>query len=56
MVIFGVDTHKRDHTAVAVDEPGHEPGSDTTGTTSADHLRRIVVVGGGQLGCGLGPV
>jgi transposase len=41
MVIFGVDTHKRNHTAVAIDERGRELGSHTTGTTSADHLRLL---------------
>lgn len=41
MVIFGVDTHKRNHTAVAVDEHGRELGSHTTGTTSDDHLRLL---------------
>ncbi|WP_413810696.1 IS110 family transposase [Streptomyces sp. OE57] len=41
MVIFGVDTHKRNHTAVAVDEHGRELGSHTTGTTSTDHLRLL---------------
>lgn len=41
MVIFGVDTHKRNHTAVAVDEHGRELGSHTTGTTSPDHLRLL---------------
>ncbi|MEU9413471.1 IS110 family transposase [Streptomyces sp. NPDC048281] len=41
MVTFGVDTHKRNHTAVAVDERGRELGSHTTGTTSADHLRLL---------------
>ncbi|MGW5652899.1 IS110 family transposase [Streptomyces humi] len=41
MVIFGVDTHRRNHTAVAVDEHGRELGSHTTGTTSPDHLRLL---------------
>ncbi|MER6072746.1 transposase [Streptomyces sp. NPDC001817] len=41
MVIFGVDTHKRNHTAVAVDERGRELGSHTSGTTSPDHLRLL---------------
>ncbi|WP_374955440.1 transposase [Streptomyces sp. Ru72] len=41
MVIFGVDTHKRNHTAVVIDERGRELGSHTTGTTSADRLRLL---------------
>ncbi|SDS66809.1 IS110 family transposase [Actinopolymorpha singaporensis] len=39
MVILGIDAHKRNHTVVAVDEPGRPLASRTIGTTTADHLR-----------------
>jgi transposase len=38
MVVLGIDAHKRNHTAVAVDEVGRPVGERTTGTTSEDHL------------------
>lgn len=38
MVVLGIDAHKRNHTAVAVDEVGRKLGERTTGTTSEDHL------------------
>ncbi|MGX4693640.1 IS110 family transposase [Streptomyces sp. JNUCC 63] len=41
MVIFGIDAHKRNHTAVAVDDRGRKLGERTTGTTSDDHLRLL---------------
>ncbi|MFF4866349.1 transposase [Streptomyces sp. NPDC001231] len=41
MVVFGIDAHKRNHTAVAVDDRGRKLGERTTGTTSGDHLRLL---------------
>ncbi|MFF3986529.1 IS110 family transposase [Streptomyces sp. NPDC001797] len=41
MVVFGIDAHKRTHTAVAADDRGRKLGEHTTGTTSADHLRLL---------------
>lgn len=41
MMVFGIDAHKRNHTAVAVDDRGRKLGERTTGTTSADHLRLL---------------
>ena len=38
MVVLGIDAHKRNHTAVAVDDTGRKLGERTTGTTSDDHL------------------
>lgn len=38
MVLLGIDAHKRNHTAVAVDELGRKLGERTTGVTSDDHL------------------
>jgi transposase len=38
MVVLGIDAHKRNHTAVAVDDSGRKLGERTTGTTSDDHL------------------
>jgi transposase len=41
MVVLGIDTHKRTHTVVAVDEQGREIGQRTIGTTSSDHLEAV---------------
>lgn len=41
MVVIGIDTHKRNHTAVAVDEVGRKLGECTVGATSADHLELL---------------
>lgn len=41
MVILGIDAHKGNHTAVAVDEAGRKLGERTTGTTTADHLQLL---------------
>jgi len=41
MVVLGIDAHKRNHTAVAVDEAGRKLGERTTGTTTADHLQLL---------------
>jgi transposase len=41
MVVIGIDTHKRSHTAVAVNEVGRKLGERTTGTTSPDHLELL---------------
>ena len=38
MIVIGVDSHKRTHTAVAVDGTGRKLGEVTLGTTSAGHL------------------
>jgi transposase len=38
MIVVGIDAHKRNHTAVAVNEVGRKLGQRTTGTTSDDHL------------------
>lgn len=45
MVVIGIDTHKRSHTAVAVDEVGRKLGERTTGTTSPDHLELLTWAG-----------
>jgi transposase len=34
MIVVGIDAHKRNHTAVAVNEVGRKIGQRTTGTTS----------------------
>lgn len=44
MVIFGIDAHKRTHTAVVADDRRRKLGERTTGTTSADHLRLLACV------------
>ena len=41
MVVFGADTHKRNHTVVAADEAGVELGSITVGATPEGHLRLV---------------
>ena len=41
MVVLGIDTHKRTHTVVAVDEQGRKIGQRTIGTTSSDHLEAV---------------
>ncbi len=41
MVVLGIDAHKRNHTAVAVDEAGRKLGERTTGTTTADQLQLL---------------
>jgi transposase len=38
MVVIGIDAHKRNHTAVAVDELGRKLAHAETGTSSSDHL------------------
>ncbi len=38
MVVLGIDTHKRTHTVVAVDDLGRRLGERTVGTTTRDHL------------------
>ena len=38
MVMIGTDSHKRTHTAVAVDGTGRRLAERTVGTTSAGHL------------------
>jgi transposase len=42
MVVFGIDTHKRTHTAVAVDASGRKLAERTVGTTSADHFELLI--------------
>ena len=37
MVTIGIDAHKRNHTAVMVDEQGRQLAQTTTGTCSSDH-------------------
>lgn len=41
MIVLGIDTHKRTHTVVAVDEHGRKIGQRTIGTTSRDHLDAV---------------
>jgi transposase len=41
MVTIGIDAHKRNHTAVAVDEQGRQLAQRTSGTTSSDHLALV---------------
>lgn len=41
MVTIGIDAHKRNHTAVIVDEQGRQLSQRTTGSTSADHLTLV---------------
>lgn len=44
MVMIGIDAHKRNHTAVVVDEQGRQLAQRTTGSTSADHLALVAWV------------
>ena len=41
MVIIGIDAHKRNHTAVMVDEQGRQLAQTTTGTTSSEHVQLL---------------
>lgn len=41
MIVIGVDSHKRTHTAVAADGNGRKLGEVTLGTTSAGHLELV---------------
>jgi transposase len=41
MIVIGVDSHKRSHTAVAVDGTGRKLAEQTVGTTSAGHLELV---------------
>jgi len=41
MVVLGADTHKRNHTVVAIDEAGVEIGSTTVGATPEGHLKLV---------------
>ena len=41
MIVIGVDSHKRSHTAVAVDGTGRKLAERTVGTTSAGHLELV---------------
>ena len=41
MFVLGADTHKRNHTVVAIDEAGVEIGSITVGATPEGHLRLV---------------
>lgn len=41
MLILGVDTHKRTHTIVAVDEHGRQVAQRTITSTSDDHLELV---------------
>ncbi len=45
MVVVGVDSHKRTHTLVAVDELGRKLGERTVATTSEGHLDAVGWVG-----------
>jgi transposase len=42
MVVFGIDTHKRTHTVVAVDGSGRRLAERTVGTTTEEHLQLLV--------------
>jgi transposase len=42
MVVFGIDTHKRTHTVVAVDATGRKLAERTLGTTSSEHLELLI--------------
>ena len=42
MVVFGIDTHKRTHTVVAVDATGRKLAERTLGTTSGEHLELLI--------------
>jgi transposase len=41
MIVIGVDSHKRTHTAVAVDGTGRKVAERTVGTRSSDHLELV---------------
>lgn len=41
MIVIGIDSHKRTHTAVAADVNGRKLGEVTLGTTSAGHLELV---------------
>jgi transposase len=41
MIVIGVDSHKRTHTAVAVDETGRKLAERTVGATGAGHLELV---------------
>lgn len=41
MVTIGIDAHKRNHTAVVVDEQGRQLAQRQTGSTSSDHLALV---------------
>ena len=41
MVTIGVDTHKRSHTVVAIDEQGRQLAQQAAGATSTDHLELV---------------
>lgn len=41
MVTIGIDAHKRNHTAVIVDEQGRQLSQRTTGSSSVDHLALV---------------
>ena len=41
MVMIGIDAHKRNHTAVIVDERGRQLAQRATGASSADHLALV---------------
>ncbi|WP_185993468.1 hypothetical protein [Rhodococcus sp. KBS0724] len=38
MIVIGIDTHKRTHTAVATDQAWLQLSTKTVGTTSKDHF------------------
>ena len=41
MIVIGIDSHKRTHTAVAADGNGRRLAEVTLGTTSAGHLELV---------------
>lgn len=41
MVVIGIDAHKRNHTAVVVDEHGRKLAQTRTGSSSGDHLELL---------------
>lgn len=41
MVVIGIDAHKRNHTAVAVDELGRKLAHTETGASQSDHLALV---------------
>ena len=41
MIVIGIDSHKRSHTAVAVDPTGRRLAEKTVGTTGAGHLELV---------------
>jgi len=46
MVVFGIDTHKRTHTVVAVDGRGRRLAEHTVGTTTPHHLELLIWAAG----------